>query len=96
MRHSATQSLLSRDDVIVVSSVSCIYGIDSPEDYGEFAFGIAVGDIYERSEILSRLVFMQYERNDIEFDRGQFRVRGILHMFNYWNSYICISINNTG
>ena len=76
MRHSATQSLLSRDDVIVVSSVSCIYGIGSPDDYGEFAFGIAVGDIYERSEILSRLVFMQYERNDIEFDRGQFRVRG--------------------
>ena len=76
MRHSATQSLLSRDDVIVVSSVSCIYGIGSPEDYGEFAFGISVGDIYERSEILRRLIFMQYERNDIEFDRGQFRVRG--------------------
>ena len=76
MRHSATQSVLSRDDVIVVSSVSCIYGIGSPEDYGEFAFGIAVGDIYDRSEILSRLVFMQYERNDIEFARGQFRVRG--------------------
>lgn len=76
MRHSATQSLLSRDDVIVVSSVSCIYGIGSPEDYGEFAFGIAVGDIYDRSEILKKLVFMQYERNDIEFDRGQFRVRG--------------------
>ena len=76
MRHSATQSLLSRDDVIVVSSVSCIYGIGSPEDYGEFAFGIAVGDIYDRSEIISKLVFMQYERNDIEFDRGQFRVRG--------------------
>ena len=76
MRHSATQSLLSRDDVIVVSSVSCIYGIGSPEDYGEFAFGIAVGDIYDRSEIIKRLVFMQYERNDIEFDRGQFRVRG--------------------
>ncbi len=76
MRHSATQSLLSRDDVIVVSSVSCIYGIGSPEDYGEFAFGINVGDIYDRSEILSRLVFMQYERNDIEFARGQFRVRG--------------------
>lgn len=76
MRHSATQSLLSRDDVIVVSSVSCIYGVGSPEDYGEFAFGIAVGDTYERSEILARLVFMQYERNDIEFARGQFRVRG--------------------
>ena len=76
MRHSATQSLLSRDDVIVVSSVSCIYGIGSPEDYGEFAFGIAVGDIYDRSDIIKKLVFMQYERNDIEFDRGQFRVRG--------------------
>ena len=67
MRHSATQSLLSRDDVIVVSSVSCIYGIGSPEDYGEFAFGIAVGDVYDRSEIIAKLIFMQYERNDIEF-----------------------------
>ena len=76
MRHSATQSLLSRDDVIVVSSVSCIYGIGSPEDYGEFAFGISVGDNYDRGEIIRRLVFMQYERNDIEFARGQFRVRG--------------------
>ena len=76
MRHSATQSLLSRDDVIVVSSVSCIYGIGSPEDYGDFAFSIAVGDIYDRSEILRRLIFMQYERNDIAFERGQFRVRG--------------------
>lgn len=76
MRHSATQSLLSRDDVIVVSSVSCIYGIGSPEDYGEFAFGISVGDNYDRSDIIRKLVFMQYERNDIEFARGHFRVRG--------------------
>ena len=76
MRHSATQSLLSRDDVIVVSSISCIYGIGSPEDYGEFAFGIAVGDNYDRSDIIRKLVFMQYERNDIEFARGHFRVRG--------------------
>lgn len=76
MRHSATQSLLSRDDVIVVSSVSCIYSIGSPEDYGEFAFGIAVGDNYDRSDIIRKLVFMQYERNDIEFARGHFRVRG--------------------
>ena len=76
MRHSATQSLSSRDDVIVVSSVSCIYGIGSPEDYGEFAFGIAVGDNYDRSDIIRKLVFMQYERNDIEFSRGHFRVRG--------------------
>lgn len=76
MRHSATQSLLSRDDVIVVSSVSCIYGVGSPEDYGEFAFGIAVGDNYDRSDIIRKLVFMQYERNDVEFARGHFRVRG--------------------
>lgn len=76
MRHSATQSLLSRDDVIVVSSVSCIYGVGSPEDYGEFAFGIAVGDNYDRSDIIRKLVFMQYERNDIEFARGHFRVHG--------------------
>lgn len=76
MRHSATQSLLSRDDVIVVSSVSCIYGIGSPEDYGEFALSISRGDIFDRGEILSRLIHMQYERNDIEFDTGQFRVRG--------------------
>ena len=76
MRHSATQSLLSRDDVIVVSSVSCIYGIGSPEDYGEFALSISRGDIFDRGDILSRLIFMQYERNDIEFDTGQFRVRG--------------------
>ena len=76
MRHSATQSLLSRDDVIVVSSVSCIYGIGSPEDYGEFAFGIHVGDNYDRSDIIRKLIFMQYERNDILFERGQFRVRG--------------------
>ena len=76
MRHSATQSLLSRDDVIVVSSVSCIYGIGSPEDYGEFAFAINVGDNYDRNEILRRLIFMQYERNDVAFERGQFRVRG--------------------
>ena len=76
MRHSATQSLLSRDDVIVVSSVSCIYGIGSPDDYGEFAFSISVGDIYDRSDILRKLIFMQYERNDIAFERGQFRVRG--------------------
>ena len=82
MRHSATQSLLSRDDVIVVSSVSCIYGIGSPEDYGEFAFSIKVGDIYDRSEILRKLIFMQYERNDIAFERGQFRVRGDVREIN--------------
>ncbi|MEW6009704.1 MAG: excinuclease ABC subunit UvrB [Euryarchaeota archaeon] len=76
MRHSTTQSLLSRDDVIVVSSVSCIYGIGAPEDYGEFILSLKVGDNISREEILSQLVHMQYERNDIEFDRAHFRVRG--------------------
>ncbi|MDR1721528.1 MAG: DEAD/DEAH box helicase family protein, partial [Methanobrevibacter sp.] len=76
MRHSATQSLLSRDDVIVVSSVSCIYGIGSPEDYSEFKLFMSIGDRIDRGDILSRLIHMQYERNDIEFDIGQFRVRG--------------------
>jgi excinuclease ABC subunit B len=76
MRHSATQSLLSRDDVIVVSSVSCIYGIGSPEDYGDHLLHMRVGEIHEREEILSKLVHIQYERNDIDFTRGKFRARG--------------------
>ncbi len=76
MRHSATQSLLSRDDTIVVSSVSCIYGIGSPEDYGDHLLHMKVGEIHEREEILSKLVHIQYERNDIDFTRGKFRARG--------------------
>ncbi|MBI5680760.1 MAG: excinuclease ABC subunit UvrB [Methanobacterium sp.] len=76
MRHSATQSLLSRDDVIVVSSVSCIYGIGSPEDYGDHLLHIKIGETHEREEILSKLIHIQYERNDIKFTRGKFRVRG--------------------
>jgi len=76
MRHSATQSLLSRDDVIVVSSVSCIYGIGSPEDYGDHLLHMKAGEIHEREDILSKLVHIQYERNDIEFKRGKFRARG--------------------
>lgn len=76
MRHSTTQSLLTRDDVIVVSSVSCIYGIGAPWDYGGSTLSLQVGSQLDREEVLSELVHMQYERNDIEFDRGQFRVRG--------------------
>ena len=76
MRHSATQSLLSRDDVIVVSSVSCIYGIGSPEDYGDHLLYLGVGETREREEILSKLIHIQYERNDIDFTRGKFRARG--------------------
>lgn len=76
LRHSATQSLLTRDDVIVVSSVSCIYGIGSPEDYAEFTLTLESEQTITREEILKSLVEMQYSRNDIEFIRGQFRVRG--------------------
>lgn len=76
MRHSATQSLLSRDDVIVVSSVSCIYGIGSPEDYGGLVLSVEVGDTEGREDIIRTLVQMQYERNDVDFTRGKFRVRG--------------------
>ncbi|HII08569.1 MAG TPA: excinuclease ABC subunit UvrB [Methanosphaera sp.] len=76
LRHSATQSLLTRDDVIVVSSVSCIYGIGSPEDYAEFTLQLEVEQEITREEILSSLVEMQYSRNNIEFDRGKFRVNG--------------------
>ncbi len=76
MRHSTTQSLLSREDVIVVASVSCIYGIGAPEDYGNLVLLLEVGQQIDREEILSKLVEMQYERNDIDFTRGKFRVRG--------------------
>ena len=82
MRHSTTQSLLSRDDVIVVSSVSCIYGIGAPEDYGNLVLQLEMGQQIEREEIISKLVEMQYERNDIDFSRGKFRVRGdVLEIF---------------
>ena len=82
LRHSATQSLLTRDDVIVVSSVSCIYGIGSPEDYAEFTLQLETEQEIGREEILKALVEMQYERNDIEFVRGKFRVRGdVLEIF---------------
>ena len=76
LRHSTTQSLLTRDDVIVVSSVSCIYGIGSPEDYVEFTLQLECEQEISREEILRSLVEMQYNRNDIEFERGCFRVRG--------------------
>ena len=76
LRHSATQSLLTRDDVIVVSSVSCIYGIGSPEVYAQFTLTLQTQQEISREDILKELVKMQYSRNDIEFIRGQFRVRG--------------------
>lgn len=76
LRLSATSSLLSRRDVIVVASVSCIYGLGSPEDYFEMMAAVRVGEEMARDDLLRKLVDMQYERNDTEFTRGKFRVRG--------------------
>ncbi len=76
LRLSATSSLLSRRDVIVVASVSCIYGLGSPEDYFEMMAMVSSGSEMSRDDLLRKLVDMQYNRNDIEFTRGNFRVRG--------------------
>jgi excinuclease ABC subunit B len=76
LRHSATRSLLTRRDTIIVASVSCIYGIGSAEDYGAMLIRIDVGDKLNRDTLARRLVDVQYSRNDVDFARGTFRVRG--------------------
>ncbi|MBI2159395.1 MAG: excinuclease ABC subunit UvrB [Candidatus Rokubacteria bacterium] len=76
MRHSATKSLLERRDVVVVASVSCIYGIGEPDTYHGMHLELAAGDRIDRDEIIRRLIAVQYERNDYDFHRGTFRVRG--------------------
>ncbi|WP_313639465.1 excinuclease ABC subunit UvrB [Paenibacillus sp.] len=76
LRHSATSSLFERRDVIIVASVSCIYGLGSPMEYGSLLLSLRVGMEKPRNEMLSRLVDIQYQRNDINFVRGTFRVRG--------------------
>ncbi len=76
LRLSATASLLERRDVIVVSSVSCIYGLGEPEDFASMMVSLRVGATLERDELLKRLVAIRYERNDIAFERNMFRVRG--------------------
>ncbi|MGL4337197.1 MAG: excinuclease ABC subunit UvrB [Turicibacter sp.] len=76
LRHSATASLLERNDVIVVASVSCIYGIGDPEEYKSMMVSIRTGMEMERNDLLKEFVRIQYERNDIDFKRGTFRVRG--------------------
>ena len=76
LRHAATDSLLSRKDVIIVASVSCIYGIGSKEDYGGMSLDVVVGENRKRDKMLRHLTDMQYQRNDIDFHRGTFRVRG--------------------
>ena len=76
LRLAATSALVSREDVIIVASVSCIYGLGSPEDYRDMMVGLEVGQTVDRDLILAKLVDIQYERNDFEFQPGKFRVRG--------------------
>ncbi|MCK4881582.1 MAG: excinuclease ABC subunit B, partial [Candidatus Omnitrophica bacterium] len=76
LRLSATTSLMSRRDVIIVASVSCIYNLGSPDDYKEFLLYLTKGQVIDRDEVLAKLIDIQYERNDYEFSRGKIRVRG--------------------
>ncbi len=76
LRHAATRSLFQRRDVVIVASVSCIYGLGEPEEYRSFVLSLKKGESYSRRDLLRQLVDMQYERNDIDFTRGKFRVRG--------------------
>ncbi|NMC32201.1 MAG: excinuclease ABC subunit UvrB [Veillonellaceae bacterium] len=76
LRHSATSSLFERRDVIIVASVSCIYGLGSPDEYYNMVLSLRQGQIRDRDEILRKLIEIQYDRNDVAFNRGNFRVRG--------------------
>jgi excinuclease ABC subunit B len=76
LRHAATRALFERRDVVIVASVSCIYGLGEPEEYRSFVLSLERGKSYQREKILRQLVDMQYERNDIDFARGRFRIRG--------------------
>lgn len=82
LRNSATASLLARNDTIVVASVSSIFGLGSPEQYNDHVINIRVGDVIERNDLMRRLVDIQFQRNDIDFQRGRFRARGdVLEVF---------------
>jgi excinuclease ABC subunit B len=97
MRHAATQSLLSRDDVIIVASVSCIYGIGASESYSGLVIEVERGQELGRDTFLRRLVDIQYERNDIDFHRGTFRVRGdIVEVFPVHEDSIAVRIEFFG
>ena len=97
LRHSATAAILERDDVIIISSVSCIYGLGDPEDYKELMLSLRPGMEKDRDEVIKRLVEIQYERNDINFTRGTFRVRGdILEIFPASNDERAIRIEFFG
>ena len=97
LRHSATSSILERDDVIVISSVSCIYGIGDPDDYKKLMLSIREGMEIDRDTLIRKLVDIQYERNDINFVRGTFRVRGdVLELFPASNDEKAIRIEFFG
>ena len=97
LRHSATASILERRDVIIISSVSCIYGLGDPEDYKELMVSLRPGMQKDRDDIIKRLIEIQYERNDINFVRGTFRVRGdILEIFPASNDEKAIRIEFFG
>ena len=76
LRHAATRALFERRDVLIVASVSCIYGLGEPEEYRSFVLDLKKGETYNRQQLLHKLVDMQYERNDYDFSRGKFRIRG--------------------
>ena len=97
LRHSATSSLFERDDVIIIASVSCIYGLGNPEEYREMVVSIRTGMEIERNQLLRKLVDIQYERNDINFTRGKFRVRGdVVEIFPASKDERCIRIEFFG
>ncbi|QBD88164.1 excinuclease ABC subunit UvrB [Clostridium tetani] len=97
LRHSATSALLERKDVIIVSSVSCIYGLGNPEEYKNLTISLREGMEKDRDEILKKLVEIQYERNEINFVRGTFRVRGdVLDIFPASSSNIAIRVEFFG
>ncbi|WP_044747602.1 excinuclease ABC subunit UvrB [Bacillus alveayuensis] len=97
LRHSATSSLFERKDVIIIASVSCIYGLGSPEEYRDLVVSLRVGMEIERNELLRKLVDVQYERNDIDFQRGTFRVRGdVVEIFPASRDEHCIRVEFFG
>lgn len=97
LRHSATSALFEREDVIIIASVSCIYGLGSPEEYREMVVSIRTGMEIERNQLLRRLVDVQYERNDVNFIRGTFRVRGdVVEIFPASRDEHCIRIEFFG
>ncbi|MFL0505690.1 excinuclease ABC subunit UvrB [Ureibacillus sp. 179-F W5.1 NHS] len=97
LRHSATSSLFEREDVIIIASVSCIYGLGNPEEYREMVVSLRTGMEIERNQLLRKLVDIQYERNDVNFTRGTFRVRGdVVEIFPASRDEKCIRVELFG